>query len=134
MLGNNVGSLTCQTTPRVMPAKNGMPCLEITAVGSGTLAGQQVQVMATFSATAQPDGSWYGECPEAGVVMSASGMATYRASAAGHTTAEGGFSMRGVVYFSSQDTAMSVLNGKACVFTWEVDAAGTAQWEIWEIN
>ena len=89
--------------------------------------------MASYVAKMQADGSLYGECPNAGVVMAADGVATFRATGAGSFTADGGTSFRGVAYFQSQAPSLSALNGKAVVYNWEVDAAGVAVWELWEV-
>ena len=71
-----------------------------------------------------------GECPNAGVVMAADGVATFRATGAGSFTADGRTSFRGVTYFQSKAPLLSALNGKAVVYSWEVDAAGVAAWEL----
>ena len=50
---------------------------ETSAQTSGKLAGVDVQSMATYSASFQPDGSLYGECPNAGAVMASDRAATF---------------------------------------------------------
>ena len=130
MLGKHVGSMSGATTVKALPSDYGMPSLETTGAGQGTLLGHDVQFMATYSADMQPDGSFYGECPNSGVILSAAGAATYRATGAGHPTPDGGSVFRGAVYFSSHSEAFAELNGKACVYSWDVDANGVAQWEI----
>ena len=82
--------------------------------------------MASYVAKMQADGSLYGECPNAGVVMAADGVGTFRATGAGSFTADGGTSFRGVAYFQSQAFLLSALNGKVVVYSWQVDAAGVA--------
>ncbi len=82
--------------------------------------------MASYVAKMQADGSLYGECPNAGVVMAADGVATCRATSAGSFPADDGTSFRGVAYFQSQAPLLSALNGKVVVHIWEVDAAGVA--------
>ena len=134
MLGEHVGSMTGATSNKAVQAVGGMPAMETSGTGQGMLAGQEVQFMATYSAVMQPDGSFYGECPNSGIIMSATGAATFRATGAGNPTPDGGFKFRGVVYFQSQDANLSKLNGKACAYAWDVDPAGTATWEIHEIT
>ena len=132
MIGEKVGFMKAVATNKALPAVNGMPTMETSALGQGTLVGQDVQFMATYSATMQADGSFYGECPNSGIVMSATGAATFRATGCGVPTAEGGFKFRGACYFQSADANLSALNGKACAYNWDVDAEGNATWEIWE--
>ena len=82
--------------------------------------------MASYVAKMQADGSLYGECPNAGVVMAADGVGTFRATGAGSFTADDGTPFRGVAYFQSQAPLLSALNGKAIVYSWEVNAANVA--------
>ena len=82
--------------------------------------------MASYVAKMQADGSLYGECPNAGVVMAAGGVGTFWATGAGSFTADGGTSFRGVAYFQSQAFLLSALHGKVVVYSWQVDAAGVA--------
>ena len=118
---------------KAISAVNGMPTFETTASGlSGTLAGAEVTSFASYVATMRADGSFYGECPNAGVIMTADGVATFRATGIGHPTAEGGFSFKGVAYFEANGGSLASLNGKAVVYDWDVDSDGTAQWELWE--
>ena len=132
MLGEKVGSFTATTVNKALPAVNNLPAMETTGTGQGMLVGQPAQFIATYTAIMQPDGSFYGESPQAGIIMSASGAGTFRATGAGSPTAEGGFKFRGACYFSSQAPAFAGLNGKTCVYTWDVDAEGNATWELWE--
>jgi|TARA_B110000093_G_C12712314_1_gene302701 hypothetical protein len=118
---------------KALPAVNGSPSFETTASGlSGTLAGTEVTSFATYAATLRADGSFYGECPNSGVVMAADGVGTFRATGIGSPTADGGFSFRGVAYFESTAPSLSSLNGVAVVYDWDVDASGEASWELWE--
>ena len=133
MLGEKVGSISGPTSMKTLPAVNGSPSFETVASGlSGTLAGVEVTGFATYSATMRADGSFYGECPNSGVIMAADGVATFRATGIGAPTGDGGFSFRGVVYFDSAAPSLSSLNGVAVVYDWEVEASGDASWELWE--
>ena len=60
MLGKHVGSMKGQTEVKAIPSEYGMPKLETTGAGEGTLLGHPVQFMATYQAEMQPDGSFYG--------------------------------------------------------------------------
>ena len=110
MLGEKVGAFTGTTTDKVLPAQGGFPTFETSAQTTGKLAGADVQSMATYSASVQPDGSLYGECPNSGVVMASDGAATFRATGCGQMTADGGAKFRGAVYF--QTSAPSLYGSK----------------------
>lgn len=133
MLGEKVGSISGPTSMKAIPAVDGNPAFETVASGlSGTLAGTDVTSFASYSATMRADGSFYGECPNAGVVMAADGVATFTATGIGSPTADGGFAFKGVVYFESAAASLSSLNGVAVVYDWNVDANGDASWDLWE--
>jgi hypothetical protein len=133
MLGENVGSVTGATTMKALPAVDGAPSFETAASGlSGIIAGTDVTVFSTYAATMRADGSFYGECPNAGVVMAGDGVATFRATGTGSPTAEGGFSFRGVAYFETAAPSLSSLNNVAMAYEWDVDATGEATWGLWE--
>ena len=100
MLGEQIGSLTASTTNKPLSADGALPKFEVTATGGGTLAGAEVQTLATYSAQMRADGTIYGECP-AGVIMTGDGVATFTATGAGSFTADGGAVFRGAVYFQA---------------------------------
>ena len=132
MLGEHIGSMAGASQMKALPALNGMASAETTATTAGTLAGVEVQSLATYQATMRADGSWQGECPNSGIVMAADGVATFSATGVGSPTEDGGFVFKGVVYFETVAPSLSSLNGVAVVYDWTVDAAGEATWELWE--
>ena len=132
MLGEQIGSLTATTTNKPLSADGALPKFETTAPGSGTLAGAEVQSMATYSAEMRADGTLYGECPNQGIVMAQDGVATFRATGTGSFTADGGAIFRGAVYFQAAAPSLSSLNGTCGMYEWDVDAEGNATWNIWE--
>ncbi|HBU75079.1 MAG: hypothetical protein CL447_02230 [Acidimicrobiaceae bacterium] len=133
MLGEHIGTITGPTSMKAVTAVGGMPTFETTASGlAGTLAGADVTSFATYGATMKADGSFYGECPNAGVVMAADGVATFRATGCGNPTSDGGFIFKGVVYFEAHAASLSSLNGKAVVYDWVVGPDGNATWDLWE--
>ena len=134
MPAEKVGSLTAQTTIKTLPANETYPRFETSATGGGTLAGVEVQCMATYSAEIRPSGFLYGECPNAGVIMAADGVATFRATGTGSFTEDGGSSWKGVVYFNATAPSLASLNGVAVAFTWDVDGDGNAIWELWALK
>ena len=132
MLGEKIGSLTASAAHKALPVDGPLPKFETSATGGGTLAGAEVQMLATYSSDMRADGTLYGECPNQGIVMTQDGVATFRASGVGAFTAEGGATFRGVVYFQASAPSLSSLNGTCGVYHWDVDAEGNATWEIWE--
>ena len=128
-----MGSLTARCINKALAAENGMPTIETSANGQGTLAGTEVSTMATYSSVMRAHGAFYGEC-DAGIVMAQDGVATFKATGIGKPTSDGGFSFKGSVYFETVAPSLSSLNGAACMYTWEVGADGSAEWEIWEIS
>ncbi|MBD26752.1 MAG: hypothetical protein CL452_03285, partial [Acidimicrobiaceae bacterium] len=80
MLGENLGTISGPTSMKALPAINGSPVFETVASGlTGTLAGAEVTSFATYSARMRADGSFQGECPNSGVIMTSDGVATFSA-------------------------------------------------------
>jgi len=133
MPAEKIGSIKAVTTIKMLPANGTNPRFEVSAPsGNGTLAGADVQTMATYSAELREDGTIYGECPNSGVVMASDGVATFRASGIGAFTEDGGTSFKGIVYFQTSAPSLASLNGAAVVYNWDVDVEGNATWELWE--
>ena len=132
MLGEKLGSMQLTTRNKVLPGNGSLPSFETTTIGSGTLAGTEVNGMATYTANMRPDGTLYGECPNQGVVIAEDGVATFTATGIGTFTEDGGSSFKGMVYFQTSAPSLSSLNGVAVVYDWVVDAEGNASWDMWE--
>ena len=98
MLGDQIGSMEAATVNKTLSADGALPKFEVSATGAGQLCGVDVTTMATYMAQMRSDGSLYGECPNAGVIMAADGVATFRATGVGSFTEDGGSKFRGVVY------------------------------------
>jgi hypothetical protein len=56
MLGEKMGSMTAKSVNKVLPTEGTLPKFEVTAEGTGTLAGVQVQMMSTYHAEMRADG------------------------------------------------------------------------------
>ena len=132
MLGEKIGSMTGTATNSVLPSEGSLPKFTTSTENSGTLAGAEVQAMATYSATMREDGTLYGECPNQGVIMTQDGVATFRATGMGTFTTDGGSKFRGACYFQSSAPSLSSLNGVCCVYHFDADAKGNTTWDIWE--
>ena len=131
MLGNKAGSMILQETSQPIDSgKYGLPAMETSNVGSGKLLDHDVQCRAAFTAHMRPDGSWLGHA-HAGVVICPAGIATFKCDGVGNMTNAGGVSFRGGAIFETTAEALSELNGKYYMFTYEADADGTAVWELY---
>ena len=131
MLGERAGSFHLkETTKPIDSGKYGLPAMETHNVGGGNLIGHEMQSMATFTADMRPDGSWKGQCP-AGVVMCQEGVATFSANGVGNMTETGGVMFHGGCSFETTSEALSGLNGKYYVFTYESDPEGNAEWNLY---
>jgi len=128
-----IGSIKAVTTTKTLTANGMNPVFEVSAIrGQGTLAGADImQMLATYTAEMGPDGILYGECPNAGVIIAADGVATFRATGTGTFTEDGGATFKGVCYFQTSAPSLAKLNGAAVVYDWDVDAEGNADWELW---
>ena len=134
MASEKLGSIKAVTTTKTLPANGTLPRFEVNVPsGSGTLAGVDIfKMMATYSAEMREDGTLYGECPNAGLVIAADGVATFRATGIGTFTEDGGATFKGMVYFQTSAPSLASLNGAAIVYNWDVDAEGNAAWELWQ--
>ena len=132
MLGEKLGSMQLTTSNKVLPSNGSLPRFETPTIGSGTLAGTEVNGMATYTADMRPDGTLYGECPNAGLLIAADGIATFRATGIGTFTEDGGASFKGMCYFQTSAPSLASLNGAAVVYNWDVDSEGNAAWELWQ--
>ena len=58
MLGDKIGSITLQEKNKPMDSgKYGLPAMDITTEGGGTMLGHEVQALGAFTAEMRPDGS-----------------------------------------------------------------------------
>jgi hypothetical protein len=132
MLGEQLGEERGQVTlRRALPSENGMPRLEITIETNGTLLGTSHTDMATYVATALPNGTLFGEGQ--GVTMTADGgLATWKGQGAGRIGPGGTSTWRGAIYYQTASPSLARLNGIAVVYEYEVDESGKTQAVIWE--
>ena len=131
-----IGTIKSSTTPRVLPAIEGRPRMEVTAVGvSGNILGTDVfGSFSTYQAEMKPEGHWQGECPNSGFIAVADGVATFSATGVGVNTEDGSSAWKGACYFQTSAPSLSELNGMCIVFYWNVDPEGTATWELHELS
>jgi len=134
MPSEKLGSIKAVTATKTLPSDSALPKFEVTvSSGSGILAGVEIlKTMATYTAEMRADGTLYGEVPNAGLVIAADGIATFRATGVGTFTEDGGATFKGMVYFQASAPSLASLNGAAIVYNWDVDAQGIATWELWQ--
>jgi len=133
VIGNQSAKFSATITGRrVLPSDPAGPKIETSVAGEGIVGGAPATTMGTYWSIVRADGTMYGEGQ--GVVMTSDGsMATWRGNGVGKfTDTRGAVSFRGAVYFESSQAPLSNLNGVACVYEWDVDAAGNGTWNIWE--
>ncbi|HEV2200648.1 MAG TPA: hypothetical protein VGR73_12565 [Bryobacteraceae bacterium] len=104
---------------------------EVSFEESGNLFGVAYSGFGSYTATARPDGTVYGEGQ--GVAMTVEGEAvTWKGSGLGKLGAGGAISYRGILYFRTASQKLARLNNAPGVFEYEVDAAGNTTNKIWE--
>ena len=134
MLLEKLGTIQCTSRSKVLPVEGALPSFEVTAEGPGTLAGADVNSLATYQGRVRADGFLEGQCPNSGVIMTGDGVATFRATGIGSFTEDGGSSWKGVVYFNATAPSLASLNGVAVAYTWDVDVDGNCTWELWSLK
>ena len=53
------------------------------------------------------------------------------ATGADSTDSDGGSKFRGACYFETTAPSLMSINGNTMVYEWDVDAGGSANWNIW---
>ena len=108
-----------------------LPKLETSIEFFGTLLGVENKSIATYVGVMQPDGTIQGGGH--GVVMSKTGdAATFEGRGVGTMNEKGGVSWRGCLFFQSQSTKWSRLNGVAVAFEQDMDGEGNGTGAFWE--
>ena len=62
--------------------------------------------------------------------MTADGVATFEANGCRNITEDGGVEFRGCIIFETMAPSLSLLDGKAHMYTLDVDLAGNPVWHI----
>ena len=76
------------------------------------------------------NGSSVGQYPNSGIIMTADGVATFEANGCRNITEDGGVEFRGCIIFETMAPSLSLLDGKAHMYTLDVDLAGNPVWHI----
>lgn len=134
MLGKEIShEVGQQTGIRVLQDPARGPIMEVSFRGEGTLLGIHAEDAGTYESWLEPDGSLRGRGQ--GVTMGERGeMAAWEATGVGIRAEDGAIAFRGSVYYRSQSPTFSQLNGKCCVFEYDVDAGGKidSRLYLWE--
>ena len=130
MLGANLGTLRGRVTgQRVLPSAGSAAKTEISFEISGTLLGTKVTMLGTYWSVARANGMLYGECPNQGVLMTATGQtATWTGAGMGRFTGKGtAVNFRGAIYVDGGGAKLARLAKMAIIYEWDVAADGSAE-------
>ena len=132
MMGEKIGDETSKMiSQRVISVEGGLPTLENSSKGTGTLLGVQYQSQATYTGKLRPDGTLFGEGQ--GLLMGKGGEnATWVGQAVGKVTQNGGVSWRGSFIFQTTHAKWARLNTICVPFEYEIDANGDGKGHMHE--
>jgi hypothetical protein len=133
-LGDQIGQASGRVTGTrvITPSAGQPPRIEVSFQGSGTVPGQDVTNIATYSQTLRSGGILYGE-GDALYITSDGQSAHWRGFGVGRPTGPfpaGHFAVCGSTQTESQ--ALSRLNEIATVLEYDVDQEGNYRYTFWE--
>jgi hypothetical protein len=130
MIGEKVGEFTGKETGRRVIQGNNGPNMEITTQTTGTFYGINTFDTGTYTASLEHghlDGNGIG------ITMTKDGETlTWNVNGAGRFTKDGGVQWRGSVYYKTNGTKLSRVNGQCFVYEYDVDATGNCSGRIYE--
>ncbi len=132
-LGDQIGEASGRITGTRVLAPEGQPVkVEVALQGSGTMLGQQITDVGTYSQTVRPGGVFYGEGDN--LFLTADGeSAHWTGFGVGRPTGAfpaGHFAVCGSVLTDSQ--ALGRLNEVATAIEFDVGEDGSYRWTAWE--
>jgi hypothetical protein len=132
MLGEMIGEESGKITGmRVLPSEGDAPKVESSFQATGRLLGIEETDIGTYWAEMRRDGTLYGGGQ--GVMMAKDGgTATWTGQGIGRSTASGGMSYRGAVYFLSASGSLARLNSTVGVYEFDTDANQNVRSRLWE--
>jgi hypothetical protein len=132
MIGDQIGEETGQITARrVLPARNGMPVVEVSFQQSGEFYGVHVTDMGTYEAVTRPDGRLTGK--GRGILMTTDGdTVSWEGYGSGRFTDSGGVSWRGSTHYRTTSERLGRLNDVVGMFEYEADDSGKTTSALWE--
>lgn len=130
MLGEKLGESKGKRIVRRALSSNPLT-VEVSFEEVGTMLGVATNGFGTYTATANPDGTLYGE--GSGAIMTADGEPiTWKGSGRGRISPGGAVSYRGILYFQTPSQKLARLNSVGGVFEYDVDAEGNTTLNVWE--
>jgi hypothetical protein len=132
MIGDRIGEENGQVTgTRVLPARNGLPVVEISFQQSGEIYGIRVTDLGTYESVNLPDGRLTGRGH--GVLMTPDGdTVSWDGYGMGRFTVGGRVSWRGSLHYHTTSERLDRLNDVVGMFEYEVDEAGKTTGTLWE--
>ena len=104
----NIGSMTAVTTAKALTVNGTNPVFEVSAVSENqTIAVADIICMMSATAEMEPDRILHRECPNAGVIIAADGIATFSATGVGTFIEDGGAIFKGMVLKTSASSLKS---------------------------
>jgi hypothetical protein len=128
-IGHDIGQIT--STRILSPEGVGSPRVEVSFETNGQLLGVSVHQMATYVSVMQPNGTMSGQGQ--GILASTDGeIVTWAGNGVGHIRDGNNISWRGAVYYQTQSSKFSRLNGTVGVFEYETQESGKAESTTYE--
>ncbi len=132
MIGDQIGEDIGQVTgTRVLPARNGMPVMEVSFQSSGEIYGMHVTEMGTYEAVTLPDGRLTGK--GRGVMTTPDGdTVSWEGHGRGRLMNGGKMSWRGSLIYRTTSERLARLNDVVGVFENDADETGKMTGRTWE--
>lgn len=133
MLGEKLGEASGALAGcRVLSVEKGIPTLELSMRGSGTVLGVTFADMITYTLVARPDGTYRGDgetvwLTEDGEISTWKGFGIGKPTGAGFSSS---LAVVGVIQTAAAKLAR--LNGVATVVEYDTDESGNYHWTAWE--
>lgn len=132
MLGDNIGEVRGQAIgTRILDDQGQGQRMEVTDRAVGMLCGVHITSTVTYTGTMRPNGTVAGSGTGA-VVTDDGEMATFRGAGVGRFTRPGVTTWRGSLFFETESTKLSRVNGIAVLFEYEVDESGKSEGHYYE--
>jgi hypothetical protein len=119
---------------RVLSVENGIPKIEVSATGTGTIKGNvEVTETWTYWTIQRSDGTSYGEGQGFMMTKDGSEVATATGRGEGKMTNSGKMSYPGAIFFTTTSkNKLAFLNHLIGVNEYEVDVSGNYSFKAWE--
>lgn len=128
VLGEEQGEITGM---RVLPSEDGLPAMEASFQGEGTLLGSAAKDMGTYESYVRLDGTLFGDGQ--GIIMTPDGeTVTWHGQGIGHFTDSGGVNWRGAIYYQTAAAKFARLAGTVGVFEFDTDEKGKVTAKVYE--